>query len=137
LVSFGYGLPVGYGQPYGGGEPDNGGEQTPPQADYSNPPMSDYNQAPPQVAASAPSPFRPPYQGQSEVAAVDPQPATTLVFKDGRASAEVHNYALAGDTLYVLDGETRQEIPLSSLNVPATVEANRKAGVDFALPVSR
>jgi hypothetical protein len=49
----------------------------------------------------------------------------------------VHNYALTGSTLYALDGESRQEIPLSLLNVPATVEANRAAGVDFALPVSR
>ena len=35
-----------------------------------------------------------------------------------------------------IDGDSRQEISLSLLNVPATVEANRKAGVDFALPVS-
>ena len=38
---------------------------------------------------------------------------------------------------YTLDGESRQEIPLSLLDVPATVTANRAAGVDFALPVSR
>ncbi len=53
------------------------------------------------------------------------QPATTLIFKDGRPPAQVHNYALTGSTLYALDGESRQEIPLSLLNVPATVEANR------------
>ena len=66
-----------------------------------------------------------------------PQPATTLIFKDGRPPVQVHNYALTASTLYALDGESRQEIPLSLLNVPATVEANRAAGVDFALPVSR
>ncbi len=64
------------------------------------------------------------------------QPATTLIFKDGRPPVQVHNYALTANTLYALDGESRQEIPLSLLNVPATVEANRAAGVDFALPVS-
>jgi hypothetical protein len=60
-----------------------------------------------------------------------------LIFKDGRPSVQVHNYALTGSTLYALDGESHQEIPLSVLNVPATVEANRTAGVDFALPASR
>jgi hypothetical protein len=49
----------------------------------------------------------------------------------------VHNYALTANTLYALDGDTRQEIPLSLLDVPATIEANRVAGVDFALPVNR
>jgi hypothetical protein len=64
------------------------------------------------------------------------QPTTTLIFKDGRAPVQVHNYALTASTLYALDGDSRREIPLSLLDVPATVEANRKAGVDFALPVS-
>jgi hypothetical protein len=36
-----------------------------------------------------------------------------------------------------MDGDSRQEIPLSALNVQATVEANRAAGVDFSLPTSR
>ncbi len=63
------------------------------------------------------------------------QPATILIFKDGRPPVKVHNYALTGSTLYDLDGELRKEIPLALLNVPATVEANRAAGVDFSLPV--
>jgi hypothetical protein len=65
---------------------------------------------------------------------VHAQPATTLIFKDGSPPAQVHNYALTGSTLYDLDGESRKEIPLALLNVPATIEANRAAGVDFALP---
>jgi hypothetical protein len=60
-----------------------------------------------------------------------------LIFKDGRPPVEIHNYALTATTLYALDGDSRKEIPLSLLNVPATVEANRAAGVDFALPTSR
>jgi hypothetical protein len=60
-----------------------------------------------------------------------------LIFKDGRPPVQVYNYALTGTTLYALDGETRQEIPLAMLNVPATVQANRASGVDFALPESR
>jgi hypothetical protein len=68
---------------------------------------------------------------------VHAQPATVLIFKDGRPPEKVHNYALTGSTLYALDGDLRREIPLALLNVPATVETNRAAGVDFSLPVSR
>ena len=118
----------------------DGPAQVAPPADYGNQPMGDYGpEAPevPEVAANTPSPFRPAYQGQIEAAPVHAQPATTLIFKDGRPPVQVHNYALTASTLYALDGDSRQEIPLSQLDVPATVEANRKAGVDFALPVSR
>jgi hypothetical protein len=127
-------LPFGYGLPFGDDEDEGTGAQVPPpQPDYSNPPPGDYG---PEVAANTPSPFRPTYQGQVEAAPVHGQPATTLIFKDGRPPVQVHNYALTANTLYALDGDSRQEIPLALLDVPATVEANRKAGVDFALPVS-
>lgn len=131
LNGFGYGLPLAYGVPYGDDQ-----DQASQQADQ--PPL-DYGPEPPgpEVAAGAPLPFRPAYQGQVEGPPVHPQPATTLIFKDGRPPAQVHNYALTASTLYALDGESRQEIPLSLLNVPATVEVNRTAGVDFALPVNR
>jgi hypothetical protein len=117
-----------------------GGPQPAPQpADYGNVPPPDYVQETqaPQLAANAAPAFRPPYQEQIDTPPVQAQPATTLIFKDGRPSMEVHNYALTASTLYALDGESHQEIPLSLLNVPATVEANRTAGIDFALPVSR
>jgi hypothetical protein len=60
-----------------------------------------------------------------------------LIFKDGRTPMQVHNYAITANTLYALDGDMRQEIPLSVLDVEATVEANRAVGVDFALPSGR
>jgi len=127
-------LPFGYGLPFGDNSgPDDSVAQAPP--DFSNEP------APPEVAApevatyNAPI-FRPPYQPQPVEAPTRPEPATTLVFNDGRPSMEVHNYALTGSKLYALDGETRQEIPLSALDLPATIAANRKTGVDFALPSS-
>jgi hypothetical protein len=136
LIPFGYGLP--YALPYGGDQDEGGGGQVAPQpADYSNQPAGDYGPEPSEVAANTPSSFRPAYQGQIDAAPVHVQPATTLIFKDGRAPLEVHNYALTASTLYALDGDSRQEIPLSLLDVSATVEANRKAGVDFSLPVSR
>jgi hypothetical protein len=137
LAPFSYGLPLAYGAPYFG--PEDEGAAPPQQADSVSQPAVDYDPQPAntEVAANAPSPFRPAYQQPAEWAPVQAQPATTLIFKDGRSPVEVHNYALTGSTLYALDGESRQEIPLSQLDVPATIEANRKAGVDFAPPVSR
>jgi hypothetical protein len=137
LGAVGPGIPWANGLPYTDDQGDaNAPQPAPLQADQ---PVADYGQDPldTQFAANAPPAFRPPYQGQADFAPVHPQPATTLVFKDGRPPAQVHNYALTATTLYALDGESRQEIPLSLLDVPATVAANRSAGVDFALPVSR
>lgn len=129
---FSYGLPFTYGLALGDDQQDAGGPTpTPQQPDQ---PVINYGQEP--RVSNAPPAFRPSYQGLLEFAPVHAQPATTLVFRDGRPPAQVRNYALTGSTLYALDGETRQEIPLSLLNVPATVAANRAAGVDFALPVS-
>ena len=62
--------------------------------------------------------------------------AVTLVFKDGRAPEKIHNYALTRTTLYVTDGK-RQEIPVAALDLAATEQANRAAGVDFQLPVTQ
>jgi hypothetical protein len=140
LNSYGYGFPVSYGGPYMDDQEETGGPQPAPQpSDYGNVPPPDYVQEPPgpQVAANAAPAFRPPYPLQIDAPPVNAQPATTLIFKDGRPSMQVHNYALTASTLYALDGESHQEVPLSLLNVPATIEANRTAGVDFALPVSR
>jgi hypothetical protein len=130
-LPFGYGLP--FGLPFGDDQDEGSAQVAPQQPDYSNQPPGDYG---PEVAANSPSPFRPTYQAQVEAAPVHGQPATTLIFKDGRPPVQVHNYALTANTLYALDGDSRQEIPLALLDVPATVEANRRAGVDFALPVS-
>ena len=137
LGAVGAGIPWANGLPYTDDQDEASAPQSaPPQADQ---PIADYGPEPSdnQFAESAPLAFRPPYQGPVEFAPVHPQPATTLVFKDGRPSSQVHNYALTATTLYALDGESRQEIPLSLLDVPATVAANRAAGIDFALPVSR
>jgi hypothetical protein len=80
------------------------------------------------------TPYRPPYQGQGADQPVRQQPSTTIVFKDGRPNEQVQNYVLTRTTLYDLDGDIRQEIPLSEIDVPATVQTNLSAGVDFSLP---
>ena len=138
-LAFGYGAPLGYSMPYAGDGDATDGPSPMPQADEAS---IDYGAEPPspQVAGDGAPSFRPPYQGAyqgpSQAAPVHAQPATVLIFKDGRPPEKVHNYALTGSTLYALDGDLRREIPLALLNVPATVETNRAAGVDFSPPVS-
>jgi hypothetical protein len=67
-----------------------------------------------------------------------PRAALTLIFKDGH-SQQVHNYAITRTELYVLDdaasGRT-PEIALNTLDLQATEETNRQAGVAFSVPVS-
>lgn len=58
---------------------------------------------------------------------------TVLVFRD-RHTEEVQNYALIGQTLWILNEEKAKKIPLSDLDVPATVKANDERGLDFRVP---
>ncbi|HEX3940594.1 MAG TPA: hypothetical protein VHX11_03835 [Acidobacteriaceae bacterium] len=88
--------------------------------------------------AVRPDLFRPAYDPTDVEPAIaypiPSQPATTLVFSNGKPNMTVRNYALTPTTLYVFDGGARIQIPLSEINLPATVQANRSAGVDFSLP---
>jgi hypothetical protein len=84
-----------------------------------------------------PPPYEPPAEPAQPSAASAPAPenteAITLVFRDGRASEQIHNYILSRTTLSVLDGHHR-DIPVDQLDLAATEKANRDAGVDFRLP---
>jgi hypothetical protein len=69
---------------------------------------------------------------EEERAAADP--ATALVFRDQHVE-EVHNYAIAGGTLWVLnDHQAGKKIPLAQLDLAATVKMNDDRGVDFQMP---
>ncbi len=61
------------------------------------------------------------------------EPATALVFRDQHVE-EVHNYAIAGGTLWVLNDQAAKKIPLAQLDIPATVKMNDDRGVDFQVP---
>jgi hypothetical protein len=61
-----------------------------------------------------------------------PSDPTVLVFRDGRKQ-EVSNYAIMGQVVYVFDDHTRK-IPLTDLDLNATVKANDDRGTEFALP---
>lgn len=63
-------------------------------------------------------------------------PEVTLVFKDGREPLKVRSYVLTGSSVFVAEHGHERKIPLSELDLPATFEQNREAGVDFVLPGS-
>ena len=127
-----------YGGYYGGyyGNPDDS-SYSDQSAAPAGPDMS--AQAPPPDEAYrqayAEPPARPAYEPQAAAAAPVPdQPEVTLVFKDGRPSQQVQNYAVTPNTLYVLDGERRRDIPLDQIDLPKTEKINRDAGLDFEIP---
>jgi hypothetical protein len=74
--------------------------------------------------------------GSGGVAAATPAKTVTVIFNDGRPAEQIHNYLLTSDMLTVFDPQYH-EIPLAQVNVAATEQANRAAGVDFRVPVKR
>jgi len=65
-------------------------------------------------------------------------PPTVLVFRDGHRE-QVPEYAIVGGTLYATgnywqSGQWTKNIQLSALDIPATVRANHRGGVNFTLP---
>ena len=137
----------GYGYDYVGGADTYSG---PPNV-YSGPPMSANESTLHIIVEQAPvQAYRPPVDDtQAEVAPPPPvaheQPATArdakpreptvLVFRDGHRQ-EVGNYAIMGQTVYVLDDRT-QKISLADLDVPATVKANDDRGMEFNVPAQK
>ena len=63
----------------------------------------------------------------------DLEPATALVFRDQHIE-EVRNYAIAGETLWILNDKAAKKIPLAQLDLAATVKMNDERGVDFQVP---
>jgi hypothetical protein len=63
-------------------------------------------------------------------------PATILVYRDGR-KAEIRNYAVVGETLWLLSEQRAQKIPLAELDLAATRKANEERGMEFAVPSNR
>ena len=59
-------------------------------------------------------------------------PDTVFIFRDG-LQLSAKNYAVAGDTLWVLDEHKAKKIPMSKLDIPATEQANAKNGVELHL----
>ena len=69
-------------------------------------------------------------QGQTQSAPAVP---TVLVFRDGHR-VEIQNYAIIGQTLWVLDERSSTKISISDLDLDATQKENRSRGLRFPLP---
>ena len=109
---------------------DTGDEQPyyPQQPEYGAAPEPDGQMPPPPYVEQPPPP-----QQAVAAAPLPAEEAVTILFKDGRAPLQIHNYALTRTTLYVRD-QRHRDIPLDELDLAATVKANHDAGVDFQLP---
>jgi len=62
-----------------------------------------------------------------------PHPTTILVFRD-QHTREVQNYAIVGETVWILDEKKADKLSLSDLDLDATHRVNDQRGVDFYLP---
>ena len=61
-----------------------------------------------------------------------PAPPTVLIFRDGH-QAEVHNYAVVGQVLWIFSEERAHKVALADLDLDATRKANEERGVEFAV----
>ena len=69
----------------------------------------------------------------AELSASQPQVPSTpvvLVFKNGKR-IDAQGYAIAGETLWILNSSGSQRVALSQLNVAATKRENLKRGIRF------
>jgi hypothetical protein len=68
--------------------------------------------------------------------APESEQAITLIFKDGRAPENIHNYLMNSRTLTDLDQQHYEQIPLNQIDIAATAQANRSRGLNFEIPVA-
>jgi hypothetical protein len=123
-------------QPDAPNGPENG-----PEGPYAEGPPSPYEGPPHPYSDQGYPPPRAPYspEQQQQNSAADQSdgldhPALTLVFNDGRPPVQVHSYVLTGSSVFVAENGQQRVIPVTDLNLPATIAQNREAGVDFELP---
>lgn len=119
-----------------------------PQASLYSSPAPDANVYASSDPSAQPQPSSEPAAPEAQPAQPDDQPAPTaetvpppseyviLVFKDGRPPLHIQNYIATSRTITVVAGSRHYDIPVDSLDLPATVKTNRDAGVDFRLPDS-
>jgi len=70
---------------------------------------------------------------QTQAVAERPRIPTVLVFRDGHR-IEIQNYAIVGQTLWLVDAKAADKISFADLDLDATWKENRGRGVRFPLP---
>jgi hypothetical protein len=79
-----------------------------------------------------------PLQAFAQSANAATPPPATLIFRDGHQE-QTAKYTIVGSTIYLksdyyTSGSWLRKIPISDLDVPATLRLNRERGTNFALP---
>ena len=69
-------------------------------------------------------------------AVVKPQPPALFVLTNGE-KLESRRYVVSANFLQIDVGRRQRTIPISDLNVDATVAANQQRGIDVAIPQDR
>jgi hypothetical protein len=80
--------------------------------------------------------LRPPAAETRATAGQEKPLSTVLVYRDGH-QLEVQNYALMGDTVWVLGDQTTRKIPLNDLDLDVTQKLNADRGVEFVASTTR
>jgi len=86
-----------------------------------------------QSRASAP---RQPLTPGASLSAMPPAVSTTFVFRDGRRIT-AQNYALAGETLWIVNENVAKKYSLTDLDRAATEQVNAANGVELHLPAPK
>jgi hypothetical protein len=63
------------------------------------------------------------------------EPPVVLVFRDGHRT-EIQNYAIVGQTVWILSDKRATKVPLSELDLDKTMKINRDRGLTFSLAPS-
>lgn len=74
--------------------------------------------------------------GTVDSAASKPLPSTVFIFKNGER-LEVRRYLLSHNLLTVSGDHQQRTIPLSTLDLDATIAANRERGIQLRVPADR
>lgn len=104
----------------------------PPDSPYGDPNAGPYDY--PQADTARP-PYYPGAGGASSSDPEAPQAKVTLILRDGRR-LEIQNYVATRTRILVRDAGANRDIPVSSLDIPATLAANQASGVEFSVPGS-
>jgi hypothetical protein len=83
-----------------------------------------------ETLSSVSRPAVPPPQAESKA---EPLRPTVLVFRD-KHTQEVQNYAVVGGTLWIFNEQQAKKVPLSQLDLDATVKSNEERGLEFRVP---
>jgi hypothetical protein len=95
--------------------------------------LSDQNDSPPDYPPYPNQAYAAPNQIASAAATPPAQPLI-VIFKSGRSPMEIQNYLITAKVLTDLDSAHYEQIPLEEINLAATQNFNKVAGVEFQIP---